>query len=212
MSLPASPSLQDIETQFDLQQIDRDSLFLVELDEIPELTDEEKQRLERARSQYLNLRGQSAIATLVGWVLLSPLLDLAGFYALPLDFSARNSIALAEGDEEAPSGRIDLLVVGERLWIAVVESQWASATPQEALPAVLQGMMAEEQRDRVRFGLITNGRESLFVRLNRAESPQYALSQTYSLSGLGFEFYEVLRNLKAIARVLFGLGNDAIGD
>ncbi|MDY6784314.1 MAG: restriction endonuclease subunit R [Cyanobacteriota bacterium] len=196
MSLSTNASLQDF------QQVYDDPFFSTELAETPQLAGTEKQRLERARVQYFDLGSSSAIADLVPLVLLSPLLDLAGFYGAPFSFSARDSILLPGSDEETPSGKINMLVIQEQLWIATVESQWATVTPQTALPLVLETMMDRALDDGARFALITNGMESLFVRLIGAETPQYALSETYSLSGLGFELYEILRLLKAIARIV----------
>ncbi|MEA5472472.1 hypothetical protein [Spirulina sp. 06S082] len=60
-------------------------------------------------------------------IVLSPLLKLAGFYDPSFQFRAEETIQLAiESQEIIYRGRIDALVLQDRLWIVVIESKETS--------------------------------------------------------------------------------------
>ncbi len=77
-------------------------------------------------------------------VLLSPLLELAGFYQAPYKFRAEVSTAIeAIGDnDEILRGRIDALVLQNQLWIVLIESKKATFDLELALPQTLAYMAA----------------------------------------------------------------------
>ncbi|WP_260446161.1 MULTISPECIES: hypothetical protein [unclassified Nostoc] len=57
--------------------------------------------------------------------MLSPLLELAGFYQAPYRFKTEVSVDIvAQGDnDEILRGRIDVLVLQGKLWIVLIESK-----------------------------------------------------------------------------------------
>ncbi|MDY6783151.1 MAG: hypothetical protein SW833_11505 [Cyanobacteriota bacterium] len=61
-------------------------------------------------------------------------------------------------------------------------------------------MMAAPHTERSMFGMITNGSEILFVKLNAQGSPQYDLSSIFSPVPLRNELYTVLQVLKRIGQ------------
>ncbi len=162
----------------------------------------ERQVLDRVQANYGYLSERSLPEGFVNMVVVSPLLDLAGFYQPPFDvemeFEVSIPIAAEDNDRTLIKGRIDLLVVQHRLWILIIESKHTRFDVMEALPQALGYMMANPNRDRPLFGLATNGREFLFIQLIHQPTPQYALSRRFSMDNPGHEIYDVLAILKRI--------------
>jgi hypothetical protein len=93
---------------------------------LPEISDCEKQRLDRVKESYLNLTMRPMLEDLVKMVVLSPLLDLAGFYLPPFYSQSEESVEIVEEDEGfVIRGKIDVLVLQERFWVIVIESKRA---------------------------------------------------------------------------------------
>ena len=77
-------------------------------------------------------------------VVLSPLLDLAGFYEFPLRSKTETTcdIELEGNDDEILEERIDALVIQQQIWV-VVEAKRTSVNPEIAIPQVLTYMMCK---------------------------------------------------------------------
>ncbi|MFN9857037.1 MAG: type I restriction endonuclease subunit R, partial [Pseudanabaena sp.] len=71
-------------------------------------------------------------------------------------------------------GRIDVLVLRDRLWIIVLESKKTMLSIWSALPQTLAYLMPSPNGDRPNFAMLTNGDDIVFVKL---EGKQYAMSQ-----------------------------------
>jgi hypothetical protein len=160
-------------------------LLTVPEDELPSLSDTEVQALERIRNHYLNLNqvGQASEET-VKLVIGSRLLDLAGFYDAPYILETEKSIELEEEDEGIiVRGAIDILVIHQRLWVLMIESKRLGFDVMVALPQALAHMLDAPNHEKPLFGLLTNGREFIFVQLIKIKQPQseYQLSQSFSL-------------------------------
>jgi hypothetical protein len=63
---------------------------------------------------------------------------------------------------------------------------------------LLTYMLANPNAKQPTFGLITNGRCFLFLKLVREPNPKYALSRLFSLFNPGYELYTVLAILKKL--------------
>ena len=74
--------LYDLEAKFGLQRIDNKQFFREWQDDLPELTDSEKQALDEVTADYMHLSKYPILEPVVKLVVLSPLLRLAGFIAL----------------------------------------------------------------------------------------------------------------------------------
>ncbi|MEM6425998.1 MAG: hypothetical protein AAF728_12705 [Cyanobacteria bacterium P01_D01_bin.128] len=81
-------------------------------------------------------------------VILSPLLELAGFYSTPYKFRAEVPVEIeAQGDnDEILRGRIDGLALLERLWVVVLEAKKTTFDLEVALPQTLAYMTASPNR------------------------------------------------------------------
>jgi hypothetical protein len=136
-------------------------------------------------------------------VVLSPLLDLAGFYQPPFKIETETSIDLVTEDEGAiVKGRIDVLVIQEQFWVLVIESKKAEFSLEAARAQALAYMLANPHPDQPSFGMITNGGSFVFVKLVKLQMPQYALSRVFSILSPGNELYNVLSILKRIGTVI----------
>jgi hypothetical protein len=76
-------TLLELETNFKLQLLEDAQLFREWQDNLPEITDTEKQRLDRVKASYSNLlKYPPLLENIVQMVVLSTLLDLADFYSV----------------------------------------------------------------------------------------------------------------------------------
>jgi hypothetical protein len=196
-------TLYEVEKRFGLQSIQDEAFFQTWLNEAPELTKEERHRLDRVKQQYLYLEKRPVLEEIVKMVVLSPLLDLAGFYDPPFFVTAEEAISLEDDvNGDIIRGKIDILVLQDKFWFAVIETKRPNADVMISRPQILTYMMASHHFDRPIFGLMTNGREAVFIQLKQQPTLQYSLSKSFSLSNPGNEFYEVLRGLKVVGQML----------
>lgn len=198
-------SLYDLKAKFDLHLAEDDQFFPEWMDDLPQLTNLEKQSLDRVKSNYLNLtHRRPMLENLVQMVVLSPLLDLAGFYQPPFEIEAETPVQISAEDEEGEivQGRIDVLVLRNQLWILVVESKRTSFSSELARPQALAYMLANPDSEKPTFGLVTNGFNFIFIKLVKQGTPQYALSNQFSLVNRGNDLYGVLSVLKRLGQLL----------
>jgi hypothetical protein len=195
-------NLYDVKSRFNLQYTDNENFFPEWIQNLPKLSELEKQRLDQVKSHYMYLSERPMLEVVVKMLVLSPLLELAGFYDPPFLVRAEESIEIStEEDGETIRGMIDILVLQGEFWIAVVESKRAKFNVMEALPQILTYMMASPHPDKPVFGMITSGDHSLFVKLTRGDMPQYALSDSFFLFNRGNALYGVLQVLKRFGQL-----------
>ena len=202
-TIPATNiNLYDLERKFDLHLVEGEQFFREWVDGLPELTDLEKQQLDRVKASYFNLAKRPMLETTVKMVVLSPLLEMADFYLSPFSIVAEKEVQIsAEDDETIIKGRIDVLVIQNLLWILVIESKRPSFSLEEGLPQALAYMLANPSNDRPTFALVTNGSNFIFIKMSKQGTPQYATSYEFTLRR-GDDLYIVLRILKRIRQVL----------
>ncbi len=134
---------------------------------------------------------------------MSPLLELAGFYDSPFKLWAEESVEIAiEAEEELLRGRIDFLVIQNQFWVVVVESKRAGFDPELAIPPTLAYMMTSPYLNKPVFNMVTNGSEFFFIKLTQQDTPQYDISDVFSLLPRQNKLYEVLQMLKRIGQVI----------
>lgn len=195
-------SLEELQDNFGLQ-LTTDSQFFSEWqDSLPTLTDQEKLLLARIRSNYFNLINyRPLLEEAVKMVVLSPLLDLAGFFQPPFSIKTETSVEIAAEDKGLiVRGRIDVLVVRQRLWILVIESKSTKFDVMEALPQALAYMLNDSKGEKPKFSFLLNGREFVFVKLQEANVPIYSRSYALSMDREN-ELEQVLAALKAIGQL-----------
>lgn len=193
-----------LEERFGLQQNEAEDFFPEWFDTLPEIADLEKQYLDRVKANFLRLvKHPPILENAVKMVVLSPLLDLAGFYDEPFLIGTEESIEIVlEDEDEIIRGRIDVLVIQEQLWLLVIESKRASFSLLEAIPQALAYMLANPYPAKPVFGLVTSGEDFQFIKLIKQDKPEYALSDKLTLSRRENELYKVLNILKKLSQIL----------
>jgi hypothetical protein len=191
-------SLAEAETRFGLSRNDEPSFFTEWSIDLPELTATEQQRLDLIKQRYLYHRQYGhLLENAVNFIIIAPLLELAGFYDPPFRLRSEASIRLEieDRDRKVYQGCIDSLIVQEHLWIILVEAKRTLFNIEVALPQALACMSANPQPQKATFGLVSNGAYSMFVKLFQS---QYSFSEDFSLNRQRNELYDVLRILNKL--------------
>ena len=199
-------ALNDLETQFKIEWIEDDQFFREWQDNLPEITDSEKQRLDRVKASYRNLlKHPPLLENTVKMVVLSPLLDLADFYLAPFHVTSERSVEIIDEDEGLiVRGQMDVLALFQEFWVVVIESKKAAFSLEVGIPQLLAYMLGSVTGDRPTYGLLMNGADFLFVKLVKGETPQYAFSRKFYLFNPGNDLYTVLSILKRLGELNVG--------
>ncbi|WP_416666413.1 type I restriction endonuclease [Egbenema bharatensis] len=206
----SSLSLSDLRETFGLNR-DRSAPFFEEwLREVEPLTDFEQQSLDRLKRNYENIIETNPLEEVVKLVVVAPLLDLAGFYQPPFSIRTEVSTRLVVIDaNQTFTGSIDVLVVKQQLWVLVIESKQSRFDVTTGIPQALSYMLSQPAASATastgegdRFGMVTNGREVVFLKLNPQQPPVYSQSKVYQVIETVGDLSEILQGLKAIGKQL----------
>ena len=169
-----------------------------------EISELEKMLLDRVLKNFSALlEDPPVLENSVKMVVLSPLLDLAGFYRQPFRIESETSVEVeAEDEGEIIRGRIDALVLRQRLWLLVIESKHSDFAVNVAIPQAIACMMGNPDLSLPTFGLVTNGNDFVFLKLIRQPTVQYGNSRLFSLLNPGNELDEVLQVLKQLGNAV----------
>ncbi|PZV17841.1 MAG: type I restriction endonuclease subunit R [Pseudanabaena sp.] len=172
----AITTIAEAERKFGLSRSESRDFFTEWSDQLPVINPSDRANLEILWRRYIYHRsGGHLLESTVMLLLVSPLLTIAGLYDPPFRIKAEESIAIDVSDsEETLQGRIDVLVLRDRLWIIVLESKKTMLSVWLALPQTLAYLMASPNGDLRTFAMLTNGDDIVFVKL---EGKQYAMSQ-----------------------------------
>ena len=195
-------TLAQLIDEFGLQLADDEQFFSEWQQDLPELSDLEKQSLNEVKAEYLHLSKYSILEPLVKMVVLSPLLRLAGFYQPPFYIASEQEVRISSEDEGTIiRGRIDILVFHPPLWVLVIEAKRADYSLVPAIPQALAYMLADATSAKPVFGFISNGNEFRFLKLIKAETSQYALSDLFALDSRD-DIQTVVKVLKHLAYLI----------
>ena len=194
-------SLATVEAEFGMLE-NADPAFFTEWTEaLPDLLVSDRQRLNLIKQRFLYHRQQGhLLESAVNFILMSPLLELAGFYDPPFRLRSEVTVRFEMEDERDRiyQGRIDALVVQDSLWIVLVESKRTSFNVTLALPQALAYLASSPRSSQPNFALVSNGEYSIFVKLYQS---QYSFSDDFSLNRRHNDLYEVLRILQRLKSV-----------
>ncbi|MGB3653832.1 MAG: type I restriction endonuclease [Rivularia sp. (in: cyanobacteria)] len=193
-------TLHQVEDKLGLKLSDERQFFTEWMADLPLLSEAEEIRLEQVRQNYLyQISDGSLLEETIKMVVLSPLLELAGFYQSPYRFKTEVSVEIeALGDnEEILRGRIDALVLQGKLWIVLIESKKTTFDLELAIPQTLAYMAANPKPEQPLYGMITNGSSHLFVK---------TLGKQYGISDLFSTRSQYRNNLNEVLRILKYLG------
>ncbi len=223
----SSLSLSDLKETFGLIRDRSDPFFQHWLDRVERLSDYEHQTLGRLKRNYENIIETNPLEEVVKLVVVAPLLDLAGFYQPP--FAIRTEVStqlIVPEDNRTFTGSIDILVVQKKFWVLVIESKQSRFDVMSGIPQALSYMLTQPPAAQKsgtqaisdddccgsdRFGMVTNGREVVFLKLNPEQSrmqgktdrmPIYSQSKVYQVIETEEDLTEILQGLKAIGQRL----------
>ncbi|NEP55110.1 MAG: type I restriction endonuclease subunit R [Moorea sp. SIO3C2] len=225
----SSLSLMDLREKFGLERDYADLFFKQWLVDGDSLSSYDEQTLDRLRRNYRNIIDTRPLEEVVKLVVLAPLLELAGFYQPPFSIRAEVPTRLTVADQsEAFTGKIDVLVISQAFWVLVIESKQAQFDILTGIPQALSYLLSQPPKAQVsssrhaksglgehqselplghlhqRFGMVTNGREVVFLKLtpasNERSSPHYSQSKAYQVIDEDEDLPQILRGLKWVGR------------
>ncbi|MBW4552728.1 MAG: type I restriction enzyme HsdR N-terminal domain-containing protein [Aphanocapsa sp. GSE-SYN-MK-11-07L] len=202
-TLPISKTIltiADLEEKFNLH-VSLDPTFFPEwCQDLPDLTASEVETLDHLQQRFAAHRKRGKVSEgAVDKLLVSPLLDLVGFYEPDFNVRTEESVQYAleeDEDEEILRGRIDTLIVQDQFWVLVVEAK-RTIMASLAVPQVLAYMMCNPNPAQSVYGMVSNGDEFIFLKVNALPHPEYSSSTLYALF-----FPPVNQHLREVFRVL----------
>lgn len=202
----AITNLNEAHDKFNLSQTADTQFFTEWFEDLPEITDSEKEFLNRLKNRYLYYAADGAITEgTVNIIMVSPLLELMGLCDPPFKIRGEKfvKVEIEGGGEDEPvlEGFIDALVVHNQFWVVLIESKRYGFSVMQALPQTLAYMMANPNSQMPVFGMITTGEDYIFIKLNQ-QVRQYALSHKFTiLSDETSNLHRVVRVMKRIVRL-----------
>jgi hypothetical protein len=196
-------TLRSLIDDLGLQMIRDDQFFQEWQDNLPTVSDAERQSLERVIDGFINLLDYPPrLEDVIRRSVVDPLLFLGGFYLPPFYLRSEASIEIQTEDEGILiTGSLHALVLKDRLWVLVVESKRASYSVEAGLAQILAYMLANPVPESLCYGLITNGSSFMFVKLVRGNSPQYAFSKLFGIRNPG-DLQMVFAILKQLGQIV----------
>ncbi len=201
----AITTLVEAEQRLHLTRTEDEAFFLEWATDLPVLGEAEKAGLGELRRRYLYQRSQGHLLESTMLLLFaSPLLTLAGFYDPPFHIKAEESVQLTLADaEEVLQGQLDVLVLKDQLWVVVLESKKTALSVWSALPQTLAYLAASPQPERPRFALMTNGDNSVFVKLAQENGARcYNVSRVFTAFASSQELCNILQLLKQLGQMI----------
>jgi predicted type IV restriction endonuclease len=197
-------TLNDVHERFGLRRSPNDQFFMEWYTNLPSLNALEQETLDRIRQRFRYHREAGQVTEgAVNAIVVSRLLEMAGFYDPPFRLRSEVTVDIETVDQdETLRGRIDFLVIQGQFWRAVIESKETEFDVEVGIPQILAYMMANPNRDKPLFGMVTNGNSFIFLKVRLGENPEYDFSETYSLLSRTNRLYEVLQILKGIGQVV----------
>jgi len=193
------PSLAEAERVYTIAASPNPAFFSEWTTPLEDVTEPALQRLDLIKQRYLYHRQHGhLLENAVNFLVISPLLEMAGLYDPPFLLRSEVPVQFALEDETQTvyQGRIDALVVHQTFWVVLVESKRTSFNVTTALPQAL-AYMASSPQDGAKFAWVSNGEHSIFVKLSQG---LYAFSDEFSLNRRRNELidvWQILRRLKA---------------
>jgi hypothetical protein len=185
-------------------QLVRESDFFCEWQrDLPELTDYDKQLLDKIKEGYFNLLNYPPLLEgVVRQAITDPLLFIGDFYLAPFYVKSEESIDIEVPDKDIiVKGRIDTLVLRDQLWVMIIESKKASFSIESGLAQILAYMLGNPTIDKPNFGMIATGSEFIFIKLVKGDTNQYATSKVFSMRNPDNDLYDVLKIFKKLIEI-----------
>ena len=188
---------------FSLELVRDEEFFREWQYDLPEISDLEKELLNQVQEGYFNLlQNPPFLEDIVRMAIVDPVLFIGKFFLHPYHIRSEQSINLELADKEVIiRGRIDALVLKEKLWVMIIESKRAEFSIEAGLAQLLTYLLASPHVEHPNYGLIVTGGSFIFVKLVNTEIPQYATSKMFAIRNPGNELFDVLRILKRLSEI-----------
>lgn len=203
-------TLKYLRDRFALEREERPDFFPEWQTGLPELTDDDRAFLNRIRSRFFyQLEEGSLLENGVKMMMVSPLLEIAGFYDPPFRTKFEPSIEVSiEDHDEVIQGRIDALVIQDKLLIWVIEAKRTTFSLSLGIPQAIAYMLANPVGQKPTYGLLCSGEDFLFIKLQPGPSswsanPVYGISRKMSVLNP--------EDLPQVLQILRRMGTDAVG-
>jgi hypothetical protein len=194
-------TLGDVHDRLGLSRSPAADFFPEWQQDLPELTVANQEMLDRTRQRFRYHREAGQVTEgMVNAIVVSPLLEIAGFYDPPFRLRAEQSIEIETAQaDRVLRGRIDFLVMQDGFWQVVIESKETTFDIEVGIPQLLTDMMAVPSQQSALFGMVTNGSSFVFVKLDRSQA-QYDFSDVYTMLSRANPLYPVLQILQRVAQ------------
>lgn len=187
---------------FGIQLIRKPEFFFEWQGNLSELSDYDKQLLDKIKEGYFNLLNYPPLEGMVRQAITDPLLFIGDFYLAPFYVKSEESIDIEIPDKDITiKGRIDTLVLRNQLWIMIIESKKASFSIEKGLAKILCYMLGSPTIDKPTFRMIATGSEFIFIKLVKGATNQYATSRVFSMRNPGNDLYDVLKIFKKLVEI-----------
>jgi len=183
-------SLNDVRRLLKLQEQEGDAF--TDFFSLEPLSELEQQEILKIRTDFRRYLSAGKVSEeLVKFLVLSPLMRLAGFFDIPILLTMEDSIPIeVEDGDILIKGRLDVLAVNQpdaelaaaQFWILVVEAKNSAIDPWAGLPQLLTYAYKSLQQQSSVWGLTTNGRNYQFVYLTRGNPCTYQILPDLSLT------------------------------
>lgn len=175
------------------------------------LTEFEQQELAQIRDDFEHyLIEGKVLEGQIKLLVIDPLLRLAGFYRSPIKISLELDIAsiVIEDEDKTITGRFDILAVNKEqptatdvaFWVLVIEAKNSAVNSLEGLPQLLTYAYQSLERQKLVWGLTTNGMQHQFVLLRQGNPPTYQQMPLLNLMD-SESAIQLLQVLKAIHKL-----------
>ncbi|MFM9265657.1 restriction endonuclease subunit R [Tychonema sp. BBK16] len=197
-------TLEELQTLFGLQFVRDEDFFREWQDELPEISDFQKQQLNQIKAGYFNLlEHPPLLEKTISLSIVSPLLFTGEFYLQPFYIKPEKSVEISEEDEGVIiKGSLDTLVLKDQLWLMVIESKRVSFSIEAGLAQILAYLLANPNPEKPSYGMIATGGSFMFVKLVKGETPKYGTSDLFGISNRTNNLQDVLRILKRLTQLV----------
>ncbi|GAB1540472.1 hypothetical protein NUACC21_31410 [Scytonema sp. NUACC21] len=130
-------------------------------EDLPEITNLDKQLLDKVKVGYFNLLNYPPLLKdVVIMAIIDPILFIGDFYLNAFYVRSEGSVDIVVSDGDVNiKGRIDTLVFRDKLWVMIIESKKASFSIEEGLAQILAYMLGSSNSDKPCLGTIAIGSE-----------------------------------------------------
>ncbi len=202
-------SLEDVQRLLGFEEDYNDSF--ASLLSLEPLTESEQQELLQIRDDFRSYLTAGKVSEgQVKFLVIAPLMRLAGFYSYPIQITLEENIAEIQIEDEDTSitGRLDILAVNKIrkfadktfFWVLLIESKNSGISPSEGLPQLLTYAYQNLEYQESVWGLVTNGQYYQFVYIQQGNPTTYYLLPLLNLMEPK-RAVELLQVLKAICQL-----------